>query len=271
MKKGLLGLSNNVGLNIDKIKVWSKSFKKYSDGDVILLCANSNQEEIQFCIDNGIMPIPVNIEDTWRINHKRLERTFEFLENSDIELFLITDVFDVVFQSNPFDKLDLNYDIFVGAEGVLVSEEPWNSDWINKLFPNDYYECINQEVICSGVIGGKRLPLINLYKRMFELCENSTNLTNIQDQAALIVMVKNKEINNLKIFNLTDGWVVHCAIAGPTQFFESFGFKGNIENRYGIPQLITDRICTKNGDPYDMEHQFNRIPEWNEILTNEYE
>ena len=271
MKKALLGLSNNVGLNIDKIKVWSKSFKKYSDGEVILLCANSNQEEIQFCIDNGIIPIPVNIEDTWRINHKRLERTFEFLENSDIELFLITDVFDVVFQSNPFDKLDLTYDIFVGAEGVLVSEEPWNSDWINKLFPNDYYECINQEVICSGVIGGKRLPLINLYKRMFELCENSTNLTNIQDQAALIVMVKNKEIDNLKIFNLTDGWVVHCAIAGPTQFFESFGFKGNIENRYGIPQLITDRICTKNGDPYDMVHQFNRIPEWNEILTNQYE
>ena len=154
---------------------------------------------------------------------------------------------------------------------MLVSEEPWNSDWINKLFPNDYYECINQEVICSGVIGGKRLPLINLYKRMFELCENSTNLTNIQDQAALIVMVKNKEIDNLKIFNLTDGWVVHCAIAGPTQFFESFGFKGNIENRYGIPQLITDRICTKNGDPYDMVHQFNRIPEWNEILTNQYE
>ena len=271
MKKALLGLSNNVGLNIDKIKVWSKSFKKYSDGEVILLCANSNQDEIQFCIDNGIIPIPVNIEDTWRINHKRLERTFEFLENSDIELFLITDVFDVVFQSNPFDKLDLTYDIFVGAEGVLVSEEPWNSDWINKLFPNDYYECINQEVICSGVIGGKRLPLINLYKRMFELCENSTNLTNIQDQAALIVMVKNKEIDNLKIFNLTDGWVVHCAIAGPTQFFESFGFKGNIENRYGIPQLITDRICTKNGDPYDMVHQFNRIPEWNEILTNQYE
>ena len=106
---------------------------------------------------------------------------------------------------------------------------------------------------------------------MFELCENSTNLTNIQDQAALIVMVKNKEIDNLKIFNLTEGWAVHCAIAGPTQFFESFGFKGNIEKRYGIPQLITDKICTKNGDPYDIVHQFNRIPEWNELLTKKYE
>jgi hypothetical protein len=106
---------------------------------------------------------------------------------------------------------------------------------------------------------------------MFELCENSTNLTNIQDQAALIVMVKNKEIDNLKIFNLTEGWAVHCAIAGPTQFFESFGFKGTIENRYGIPQLITDKICTKNGDPYDIVHQFNRIPEWNELLTKKYE
>lgn len=271
MKKALLGVSNNINQHISKIKVWSDSFKKFVNGDVILLCANSTEDELKMCEDMGIIPIPVNIQDTWRINHKRLERTFEFLENSDVELFLITDVFDVVFQSNPFDKMDLKYDIFVGGEGVLISEEPWNSDWINKLFPNDYNECRNQEVICSGVIGGKRLPLIKLYKRMFELCENSTNLTNIQDQAALIVMVKNKEIDNLKIFNLTDGWAVHCAIAGPTQFFESFGFKGTIENRYGIPQLITDKICTKNGDPYDIVHQFNRIPEWNELLTKKYE
>lgn len=271
MKKALLGLSNNIKNNFSKIKVWSQSFKKYSDGEVILLCANSTEEERKLCESIGIIPISVDINDTWRINHKRLERTFQFLETSNIELFLITDVFDVVFQNDPFIKMDLNYDVFVGAEGVLVSEEPWNSDWINKLFPNEYQSCRSQEVICSGVIGGKKDSLISLYKHIFDLCEKSTNLTNIQDQAALIVAIKNKTIKNLKVFNLTESWAVHCAVAGPTQFFESFGFKNTIDKRYGIPKLIDGKICTKNGEPYDIVHQFNRIPEWNQILTKNYE
>lgn len=271
MKKALIGLSNNIKTNFSKIKVWSKSFKKYSDGEVILLCANATDDEISMCESIGITSVPVLINDTWYINHKRLERTFEFLETSDIDLFLITDVFDVVFQSDPFIKMDLNYDVFVGAEGVLVGQEPWNSDWINKLFPKEYESSRSQEVICSGVIGGKRQPLIKLYKRVFELCENSTNLTNIQDQAALIVSIKNNEVENLKVFDLSEAWTVHCAIAGPTQFFESFGFKGVIQNRYGIPLLNGDKICTSNGIPYDIVHQFNRIPEWNQILIKNYE
>lgn len=271
MKKALLGISNNVSENILKIKTWSKSFRKHSDAEIILLCANSTDLDLKVCEDLGITPIPVFIDDVWRINHKRLERTFEFLESSDIDLFLITDVFDVVFQSDPFVKWDLNYDIFVGSEGVLISEEPWNADWINKLFPKEYQSSKNQEVICSGVIGGKRLPLIKLYKRLFDLCENSTNLTNIQDQAALIVSIKNNEVQNLKIFTLTEGWTVHCAVAGPTQFFESFGFKNAIQRRYGIPTLVDNKICTPDGKPYDIVHQFNRIPEWNKILTKDYE
>ena len=73
------------------------------------------------------------------------------------------------------------------------------------------------------------------------------------------------------VLSIPMAWVFSRFSLTQWKFFESFGFKGNIENRYGIPQLITDRICTKNGDPYDMVHQFNRIPEWNEILTNQYE
>ena len=268
MKKALLGVSNNINQHISKIKVWSDSFKKFVDGDVILLCANSTEDELKKCEDMGIIPIPVNIQDTWRINHKRLEKTFEFLEKSDIELFLITDVFDVVFQSNPFDKMDLKYDIFVGGEGVLVNDEPWNCDNISKIFPSEINKCRPIEVICSGVIGGKKTPLINLYKRMYELCEEGSDEHNIKDQAALIVMVANNEINNLKIFNLDDGWVVHCAVAGPTEFFDAWGFRGKL--KYGIPYLNNESVYSQTNIKYDIVHQFNRVPKWNEILIKNY-
>jgi hypothetical protein len=272
MKKALLGLSNNIKLNFNKIKVWSKSFKKYSEGDVILLCANSTEEEINMCKEIGIITIPVTVNDTYYINHKRLGNTLEFLKTTEIDLFLITDVFDVVFQSDPFQKLDLNYDIFVGSEGLKLSQEPWNTDVINKVFPEYFGKCLNEDIICSGVIAGKKESLINLYDRLYYMCENSLNGHNIKDQAALIISIFNNEIENLKIFDVTEGWTLHCALGGPTQFFESWGHKNAFINRYGgFAQLIGNEVVTHEGLKYDIVHQFNRIPEWNEVLTKEYE
>jgi len=272
MKKALVGLSNNIELNINKIKVWSKSFKKYSDGDVILLCANSTELELKMCEDLGIIPIPVIVDDTYTIINKRLKITQDFLITSDIELFIVADVFDVVFQSDPFQKMDLKYDIFVGSEGIKVSQEPWNRDVINKVFPEYNEKCLNSDIICAGVIGGKKDSLIKLYNRLHYMCENSLNGHNIKDQAALIIMISNEEIDNLKIFEVIDGWVLHCAVGGPTQFFESWGFKGCLTQKYGgISNIKNGKIFTHTDLKYDIVHQFNRIPEWNEELIKGYE
>jgi hypothetical protein len=124
MKKVLVGLSNNISKNINKIKVWSHSFKKHTNGDVVLLCANTNDDEIQICHELGIIPIPVMVEDTWYINNKRLKHTLDFITESDYDLFMVTDVFDVAFQSDPFIKMEDEYDVFVGSEGLRINEEP---------------------------------------------------------------------------------------------------------------------------------------------------
>ena len=171
-----------------------------------------------------------------------------------------------------FIKMDLNYDIFVGSEGLKLIQEPWNADVINKVFPEYFGKCLNQDIICSGVIGGKREPLIDLYDEMFTMCENSLNGHNIKDQAALIIMIYNNQINNLKIFEVTEGWTLHCALGGPTQFFETWGLKNGLINRYGgVAKLMGNEIFTHENLKYDIVHQFNRIPEWNEILIKEYE
>lgn len=268
MKRALLGLSNNISQHIDKIFLWSNSFKKYCSDDVILLAANASDEDLNLCNKIGIIAIPVNISDSERIFHKRLECVRQHLEQTQTDFFLITDVFDVAFQGNPFEKIDTNnFDIFVSGEGVNINQEPWNSDNITRLFPDNINQCRDREVVCSGIIAGKKTALIQLYDKMFELCEKSTNAHNIQDQAALIVLLYCYNLNyRVKIFNLDDGWAMHCAVAGPTEFFDKWGFKNNI--KYGIPIINNNRVCTSTGTPFDIVHQFNRTPEWHKIIKD---
>jgi hypothetical protein len=269
MKKILVGLSNNIASNKDKVRLWSESFKRHSDGDVVLIAANMNDEDKYACDELGVDFKSVEISDTFYINHKRIECIREWIKNSDADIILSTDVFDVAFQNDPFKKMDLsNFDFFVGGEGVNVNQEPWNSNNISCLFQDQFQKCADKEVICSGVMAGKKSALLNVYDRMFELCENSPNHHNIKDQAALIVMIANNEIPKIKIFNLDDGWAVHCAVAGPTQFFEGWGFKDSL--KYGIPKMIDGEICTAVGVPFDIVHQFNRTPEWHQQIKEKY-
>jgi hypothetical protein len=273
MKKILTGLSDNIARNKQKIKVWSESFRKYSDGEIVLIVANATREDIETCEQLKINYYQVEIQDTFFINNKRLKHTRDFMEQSDGDLFLVTDVFDVVFQSDPFQKMDLeNYDIFTSGEGILVNQEPWNGDVINKVFPNDIGICLNTEIICSGIIAGKKQAMLNLYSKMDDMCENSPNGHNIKDQAALIIMVAKNQIEKLKIFNLHDGWAMHCQSAGPTVFFERWGLRNSlILNGYKVPKLIGGVVYTEDDKIYDMAHQFNRIEEWNKILIKDYE
>jgi hypothetical protein len=103
---------------------------------------------------------------------------------------------------------------------------------------------------------------------MFDLCEGGSDDHNIKDQAALIVMIANNEIERMKIFNLDEGWAMHCAVSGPTEFFVRWGFNNSL--KYGTPKMLNNNVCTLNGDSFDMVHQFNRVPEWHEIIKEKY-
>jgi len=261
MKNLLVGLCNNPVYNQNKINLWLKSFKQHCDYDVTLIIANPSDNDRSFCDQLGVNIEYVSVDNSHQIYHKRLFQIYQYLTSINYDLILSTDVFDVAFQSDPFKKLDIiNYDVFLSGEGVLVNQENWNYRNIDTLFPNEIIKCQHNEVINSGIIAGKRLQVIEVYRQMYELCEQSTNHDDIQDQAALIVLVCNKLIPGLKIFNLDDAWAMHCAVAGPTQFFESWGFSRNL--KYGIPKIINGKVYTATGILYDIVHQFNRIPEW---------
>jgi len=267
----LLGVCNQLFNNKAKISLWSRSFKRFSPDAVVLLAINATERDLQSVADLPLKVISVNLPHEQSINHTRLKVAADYLDTITDEHILYTDVFDVVFQDNPL-LLDFStYDIFVSGEGVTVNQEPWNADNISKLFPGDRAVCSDQEVINSGVIAGNRAPLSSLLKRMYAMCEGSTNKHDIQDQAALIVMVAKKQVDKLKIYNLNDSWAMHCAVAGPTQFFNVWGFFNIIKEKYCVPELYNGRIVNKQRSPYAIVHQFNRIPTWYKILRTSYD
>jgi hypothetical protein len=61
---------------------------------------------------------------------------------------------------------------------------------------------------------------------------------------------------------------MHCAVAGPTQFFTAWGFNNNL--KYGIPMMKDGLVRTAAEAPYDIVHQFNRVPEWHEEIKAPY-
>ena len=159
-------------------------------------------------------------------------------------------------KSNTENKFEfpppIDNSLFFGSCAVLVEHKNVAGEYVPTIVTMDIWD--------------------KLYEKMFSMCESSENGHNIKDQAALIIMIYNNEIENLKIFEPTEGWTLHCAIGGPTSVFEGWGFKNSLIKRYGgIAKLVDNELFTHTNLKYDIVHQFNRIPTWNNILVKDYE
>ena len=103
------------------------------------------------------------------------------------------------------------------------------------------------------------LHVTNLLGLMWMKCI-LTKGHDIRDQAALNIIHYEASPyfprERTKLLNINDNWCLHCAVGGPTQFFESWGFKNTLAKRYKIPKY----------EDYCIVHQFNRIPAWNEQI-----
>lgn len=270
MKKVLTGVSNNVANNIDKIKVWANSFKKHvKDGEVVLIGADMNAQDINILGLNGIKFYAIESDAELTINDSRLIHTANWIENSPYDLFMVTDVFDVCFQADPFELFD-DHDFYAASEGLIHTEEAWNLDVMNKAFP-EYVDFIKpNEIICSGVMGGRKDALVKTLRMQQQLVDGALRGHDIRDQAALNILIYKNLIDNCKIFKPNEGWAVHCALSGPTFETNAWGLDKIHVRRYGLPFLEDNVLKNPNGLTFKIAHQYNRITEWNQKITSQY-
>jgi len=271
MRKALTGVSNNVARNIDKIKVWAHSFEKHTGGDAILIAADMTEDDKLSLKANNIKYFEVKTDQNLTINDSRLIHTANWIEQSEYDLFMVTDVFDVCFQSDPFEMMDTNsYDFFAGSEGLIHTEEAWNLDVMKKAFPEHYDFIKPFEIICSGVMGGKKETLSKTLRMQQDLVDKALHGHDIRDQAALNILIYKNLVDRCRIFTPDEGWVVHCALSGPTFETGAWGLDKIHANRYGLPVLEGNVLKNKHDQVFKIAHQYNRIPEWNEKITKQY-
>lgn len=267
MKVGLLGCVNNITQNINKISVWAKSFGEVCNGSINLVVVNPQPHEVALLNDMGINAYPYHTQEGETINNLRLQLEWQTLEEIPIDWVLVTDVFDVMFQDNPFPKIQ-DYDLVVGTEGITHNEEPWNMDVLQKSYPHKIEELRHELIVCSGVIGGKKDKMIQLLKDMDKLTMNKGG-HDIRDQAALNILLY-EDRDRIKVLSPKDGWVLHCAVGGPTQFYVDWGFQKHMRERFGEAQMMDGVVVNGDLKIFDIVHQFNRIEEWNRDLTTRY-
>lgn len=271
MKTGLLGCVNNITQNLNKIKVWARSFQEVCNSPIVLVCINPTEEELILLNNMGIDVSPYWLQSGETVNNFRLKFEMETLKKLDWDYALITDVFDVMFQDNPFTKI-IGHQITVGVEGIYHSEEPWNLDVMKKSYPNKVELVRDKLILCSGVIGGEKKRLMSLLTKMDVITRKGEGGHDIRDQAAMNIKIWDDKspLHQYNILTPKDGWVLHCAVGGPTQFYESWGFQKKMKERWGEADMVGGVVINGQNKIFDIVHQFNRIEKWNKELTTRY-
>lgn len=273
----LVGVTKNC--EIDRLDVWAKSaYQYFPTVKKILLCLDEkvpnsirNLEKLNFNIVHIPSPPEKNI-DIMKYERHNVIRQYLLNNNNPTDIVLTTDTFDVCFQSDPFDWYSKNRknDLLLGSEGITIENEHWNRGVISKSFGAHINEIIKKDVYCAGVIMGRVGVICDLMLMIYNFTKFIKNEDSEGvDQAALNVLLSTEHFNQkLQTTTTSENFVVHCAVSGPTELFIPWGFKKNY--KYDLPQFDGKNILNKDGIPYCIVHQYNRVKEWNKFIVEKY-
>lgn len=195
MKNLILGLAINYG--ITEVKNFVISLRKFNHVDDVVLFVgrNCSTEFKKFLESNNVKTCTYetfNCSDT-RMNNARFFRYLEFLNDSEYNKILITDVRDVVFQGDPFNDLpeDFLY-LFKEDPGIKIGDCEYNSFWMECAYQKNIATLVqDKNILCAGTILGSKNKILDLLIRITDdlLLIKKSNYQNYQsvniDQAIL--------------------------------------------------------------------------------------
>lgn len=251
-KNLLIGFAVNLYSNIESMKNFCISLRKYYDGNAVLLTDTNDEEFINYLKSFDIKVFKtskkITIEDLmiqrWAIPIKVIE-TFPEAEN-----VILSDTRDLVYQGNPFDFL-VGDDLELTTEVKKVGECPdWNSRWIATMYGSEVLETVkDQQIICGGYMCGKRDGVIKLCELMVEESKNYPKTVPGQppifvDQAAMNVFYKQGRFPSTTLHPTGGSFVATIGSSlGPTKLDDE-GF-----------------LVTNDGVRPAVVHQYDRHPQ----------
>lgn len=169
------------------------------------------------------------------------------------ELIMLSDVRDVLLQSNPFRQID-DKTIITGIEPLTNHQSEMNSRWIQKTFSLHELDTLKGEwVACAGVIVGGRKAIDQYVDEMIN--EVYANLHKI------LGMLGADQAIHMKLF--------YQKLTGLNKRFESNG-KGSIATLHFSTlnefDLLQGKISNRINNNLAIVHQYDRHPELAALL-----
>lgn len=284
----------------DKIKYWANSIKKSGfDGHKAVIVFNMDDKTVKKLTEEEFMSMGVtpyvegkgfSYDSNGRsIMVDRFFYIYNFLRmlDSSFDRVIITDVRDVVFQSNPTEWLDEHflpqYNLVVGGENLNYEDEPWGRNNLQKSFGDYFYDTLKeQQIICAGVLAGT-------LEDIKDLCLNIWLITHRMnphveggggpDQAALNILLDMVVHRYTTLYtDATKGWVVHAGTspdairAGSGGIGEAYLRDPNIKLPFvnNIEYSVKNDIVHANDKLLTIVHQWDRVPAWKKLIEEKY-
>jgi hypothetical protein len=281
----------------DQIKHWANSIKRSGfTGHKALIVYNMDAETVKKLTAEDFMMIGCgHYDEKTGFSHDnskgsvmvdRFFHLYSFLNvlSEPINNVIMTDVRDVVFQSDPSKWLNNNDNqIIVGSENLKYKDEPWGRNNLQQAFGPYFLETHgDNEIYCAGVIAGKRNAMRDLALNVWLICHGLNPHVpggGGPDQAALNILLQTDAYTIQTNFtNPTDGWVIHAGTSLPAIKDGSGGIGEAYKNNpmmvlpfvNEIDYNVTDNEIYANGKKATVVHQWDRVPIWKELVENKY-
>lgn len=284
MKDVVIGCITNY--NFDQIKYWVNSLDRCGfDGHKIMICYNVGFDTCQQLADRNYSIFGFDRdEENKKLTYKksnfsivveRFMHIWHFMKNmegkEDLRHIIMTDVKDVIFQTNPSEWLEKNLGdkkINVGSESITYEKEEWGRNNMLRSFGSAIYETIkNNTIVNAGTTAGVFDDYVDMCLNLSLICNGMPGYIEGgggPDQAALNILTSLSPYKDkVNVAKSEDGW---AAQLGTTK-------NVNYASIISEPQPVMnaeDIITTSKGIPFALVHQWDRIPEWREKIMKKY-
>lgn len=296
-KNLVLGAFDNYGY--EQLAPWVNSLKETCfDGDIALVVFNATFETVNRLVEKGVKIIACGKDDEKQMyTHEsnmpiHTERFFHFFNvlkdvAANYDKVLITDVKDIVFQSDPFiypfgNNGYTNLRFFAaGSESLYYKDEEWGSNNIRQCFGEYFYDYFkNLEIINVGAIMGDAITMRDICLNIFLMSTNRPYP--IVDQAVFNAMVHTRPYTELfEKYTPEDTFVIHLGTTMDPNKIEKFRphliYDEPTKSSWSIKDTETQKIeeshyfvNNPNGFAYSLVHQWDRVPELKEYYTRKY-
>lgn len=287
----------------DKIKYWANSIEQSGfEGYKALLVYNMSAETAKILTKKNFILVgcsEFDDEKGFTFNSKgsimvdRFFHVYNFLRlldtPMDVNRVILTDVRDVVFQSNPTNWLNEymfpEYELIMGSENLLYSDEPWSRNNMLQSFGEFFYDYKkNDPIYCAGVIAGTLDMIKDISLNLWMICLGLNPHVpggGGPDQSALNIMLTFGNImHSTLLTSPLSGWVVHAGTsidavkAGSGGIGEEYKKNANMnlpfieDIEYSVG--VSDGKIYANETPLTIIHQWDRVPMWKALVEEKY-